>query len=369
MGGQERRVLAESVGMRERGHEVWIATPPGGALADRAAEVGIEVIPMSFRRRSLPWSALNVASLVRRVRPDVVNSHSSADSWAVALAGRMGPRPRALVRSRHISAGVAPGPLHRFLYGQADHLITTGETIRRDLAASGLVPLERSTSIPTGVDPDRFAPNAAGRTEARRKLGLDGTGPVIGVVAYLRPDKGHQVLLRAMPEIVRQQPDCVLLVVGDGSQRSVLESMTVDYGLEARVRFLGAREDIPAVLCALDVFCLPSIRNEGVPQSVLQASAAGLPVVSTAVGGIPEAVIEGKTGIVVPPGDARSLAEALAALLADPECRDRMGHAGRRHVKDVFSLREMLDRTESAYEEALLAGAADGRGRRVTGVN
>ena len=362
-------MLAESVGMRERGHEVWIATPPGGALANRAAEVGIDVIPVSFRRRSLPRSALNVASMVRRVRPEVLNSHSSADSWAVALTGRIGPRPWALVRSRHISADVAPGPLHRFLYGQADHLITTGEIIRRDLAASGLVPLERSTSIPTGVDPDRFAPNAAGRTAARRKLGLDDTGPVIGVVAYLRPDKGHQVLLRAMPEIVRQQPDCVLLLVGDGSQRSALESITVDHGLEAWVRFLGAREDIPDVLSALDVFCLPSIRNEGVPQSVLQAGAAGLPVVSTAVGGIPEAVIDGKTGIVVPPGDAQSLAEAVAALLADPESRDRMGHAGRRHVKDFFSLREMLDRTERAYEAALLASAADSRSQLGTGMD
>lgn len=362
-------MLAESVGMRERGHEVWIATPPGGDLANRAADAGIDVILVSFRRRSLPRSALKVASLVRRIRPDVLNSHSSADSWAVALAGRIGPRPRALIRSRHISASVAPGPLHSFLYGQADYLITTGEIIRRDLAASGLVPLERSTSIPTGVDPDRFAPNAEGRTKARRKLGLDGTGPVIGVVAFLRPDKGHQVLLRAMPEIVRQQPDCVLLVVGDGSQRSALESMTAAHSIEASVRFLGAREDIPDVLSALDVFCLPSVRNEGVPQSVLQAGAAGLPVVATAVGGIPEAVIDGKTGIVVPPGDPHSLAEALVALLADPESRDRMGHAGRRHVKDVFSLREMLDRTESAYEEALLAGAAHGRGRRVRGVN
>ncbi|MEE8571749.1 MAG: glycosyltransferase, partial [Gemmatimonadota bacterium] len=207
------------------------------------------------------------------------------------------------------------------------------------------------------------------RTEARRKLGLNSTGPVIGVVAYLRPDKGHQVLLRAMPEIVRQHPDCVLLVVGDGSQRSALESMTTAHSIEASVRFLGAREDIPDVLSALDVFCLPSVRNEGVPHSVLQAGAAGLPVVATAVGGIPEAVIDGKTGIVVPPGDPHSLAEALVALLADPESRDRMGHAGRRHVKDVFSLREMLDRTESAYEAALLAGAAHGRGRRVRGVN
>ncbi len=362
-------MLAESVGMRERGHEVWIATPPGGALANRAAEVGIDVIPMSFRRVLLPLSALNVASMVRHTRPDVLNSHSSADSWAVALAGSIGSRPWALVRSRHISAEVAPGSLHRFLYGQADHLITTGETIRRDLAASGLVPLERSTSIPTGVDPERFAPNSAGRTEARRKLGLDGAGPVIGVVAYLRPDKGHQVLLRAMPEIVRQQPDCVLLVVGDGSQRSALESMMVDHGLEARVRFLGAREDIPDVLSALDVFCLPSVRNEGVPQSVLQAGAAGLPVVSTAVGGIPEAVIDGKTGIVVPPGDAHSLAEALTALLADPESRDRMGRAGRRHVQDVFSLGEMLDRTESAYEAALLASAADSRSQLGTGMD
>jgi len=367
MWGQERRVLAECVGMHDRGHEVWIATPPDGELAHRAAEAGIDVIPVSFRRRSLSASALRVVCLVRRIRPDVLNTHGSADSWAVALAGRFGPRPRALIRSRHLSAAVASGPLHRFLYGQADYVITTGESIRRDLAASGLVPLERSVSIPTGVDPARFTPNAACRTQARRKLGLDSMGPVIGVVAYLRPDKGHRVLLQAMPEILRSQPSCVLLVVGDGAERSALEAMTLEHGLQSRVSFLGLREDVPDVLSTLDVFCLPSVRNEGVPQSVLQASAMGIPVVGTAIGGIPEAVIAGKTGIVVPPGDARSLAEALIALLADPASRERMGHAGRRHVTDFFSLDAMLDRTENAYAAALQAGAVDGGGRRAKG--
>ena len=212
MGGQERRVLAESLGMRERGHDVWIATPPGGALADRAAEAGLEVIPMSFRRPLLPANALALGSWTRRLRPDVVNSHSSADSWTAALARDLGPRAGALVRSRHISVRVNPSPRHRFLYGQADYVITTGESVRQGLAGSGLVPLERSMSIPTGVDLERFRPGSADRAEVRRALGVSGEGPVIGVVAYLREDKGHVVLLDAVARGSARQSSGVLQV-------------------------------------------------------------------------------------------------------------------------------------------------------------
>jgi len=352
MGGQERRVLAESLGMRDRGHDVWIATPPGGALAERAAAVGLDVIPLSFRRSLLPISARSLASVVRRVKPDVLNSHSSADSWSAALARWLGPLPGALVRSRHISARVAPGTLHRFLYGQADHVITTGESVRADLAASGLVPPDRSTSIPTGVNLERFQPLPGRRADARQFLGVEAEGPVIGVVAYLRRDKGHAVLLRAIPRILTSQPACSLVIVGDGPERINLEALARELGIETSVRFAGLREDIPIVLSAFDIFCQPSVRNEGVPQSVLQAGAAELPVVSTTVGGIPEAVVHGETGFVVPPDDPGELAGAISTLLADARLRSRMGQAGRRHVSQRFSVQRMLDLTEEAYSAA-----------------
>lgn len=269
------------------------------------------------------------------------------------------------MRSRHISAPVEPGPLHRFLYGQADFLITTGETVRRGLAASGLFPLEHSASISTGVDLDRFRPRPEQRLEARRALGLDGEGPVVGVVAYLREDKGLEVLLRAMPEILLHSRDSVLVIVGEGPLRSRLEAVARGLNLQDAVRFAGLREDVPDLLAAFDVFCLPSLRNEGVPQSVLQAAAAGLPVVSTAVGGIPEAVAHGRTGIVVPPGDAGELAGAISGLLADPANGRRLGTAGRQRVSTSFSIEHMLDLTEEAYESALRSaafrhGAAEG---------
>jgi glycosyltransferase involved in cell wall biosynthesis len=260
---------------------------------------------------------------------------------------------------------VEPGPLHRFLYGQADFVITTGESVRRDLAESDLVPLERSASIPTGVDLDHYPPMSEGRAEARRALGIHGEGPVLGVVAYLREDKGHSVLLRAMPEILRRCPDSVLVLVGDGPERQRLEKQARSLGIDGAVRFAGLREDIPFVLSTFDVFCLPSVRNEGVPQSVLQAGAAAVPVVSTAVGGIPEAVIHGRPGTVVPPGDVGALASAVCDLICDPAARSRFGQAGRAHVSSLFSVQRMLDLTEEAYVAALRSAALRAGSRRI----
>jgi glycosyltransferase involved in cell wall biosynthesis len=353
MGGQERRVLAECVGMRDRGHQVWLATPRDGSLFRRARGANVGVIPFSFDRRRMPVQALQLGSLVRRLRPDVVNSHSSADSWTASVARRLRWTKARLVRTRHISAPVRPGPLHRFLYGQADYLITTGEAVREGLAESGLVPLDRSTSIPTGVDSERFEPRPDLREAARRSLDLEGAEGVIGVVAYLRADKGHAVLLRALGRVIETHPRTTLLIVGDGPERSWLETEAVRMGVASRVRFAGLREDVPFVLAALDLFCLPSLRNEGVPQSILQASAAGLPVVSTSVGGIPEAVVDGVTGSIVSPGDPEALAWAIRRLLDDPNLRRAFGDSGSRHVRGRFSVDAMLDRTEAAYRAAL----------------
>jgi glycosyltransferase involved in cell wall biosynthesis len=360
MGGQERRVLAESRGMLDRGHEVWIATPSGGALAGRAAAAGIGVVPLSYRRSLLPANTLALGSIIRRLHPDVVNSHSSADSWTAALAHRLGPHSGALVRSRHISAPVKPGSLHRFLYGQADYVVTTGESVRRDLAESGLVPLERSMSIPTGVDLALFGPSPGERGAAREALGVSAEGLVVGMVAFLRRDKGHSVLFGAMPRILDSCPTCSLVVVGEGAERANLEAQARDLGIADSVRFAGLREDIPFVLSAFDIFCQPSVRNEGVPQSVLQAGVAALPVVSTEVGGIPEAVLDAETGFIVPPDDSDALAEAIARLLADPQLRQRLGEAGRHHVTQSFSVDRMLDLTELAFSAAVRSARSRG---------
>lgn len=196
-------------------------------------------------------------------------------------------------------------------------------------------------------------------------LAVEDDGPVIGAVAYLRRDKGHAVLLRAMPDILRSFPDCSLVIVGDGPEKGSLESLAMDLGIGGSVTFAGLREDVPLVLSAFDVFCQPSVRNEGVPQSVLQAGAAALPVVSTRVGGIPEAVVHGETGFTVRPDDPGALAKAICDLLASPSVGRQMGEAGRQHVSASYSVNRMLDLTEQAYASALRTARSR---RRTTGV-
>jgi glycosyltransferase involved in cell wall biosynthesis len=358
-GGQQRRILAECLGMRDRGHQVWIAAKPTGPLWSHATDAGIEVVPLAFTRPRLPVDAVRLRARVRRLRPHVVNSHSSTDSWTAFLAQQLGWGGTALVRTRHTSAIVRPDPLHRFQYGRTNFIVTTGESVRERLAGSGLVPVRRSMSIPTGIDLDRFGPRPDDRPAARRSLGLDEAGPVIGVVAYLRSYKGHAILVRALPAILRTQPDAVVVLVGDGPERQALQALADRLRVASRVRFAGVSEDVSFVLSAFDVFCLPSLRNEGVPQAILQASAAGLPVASTTVGGIAEAVVNGVTGSIVPAGDPPALAAAILELLDDPARRRAFGEAGRRHVSGRFTFETMLDRTEAAYEIAVDSAAGD----------
>ncbi len=181
----------------------------------------------------------------------------------------------------------------------------------------------RVVSIPTGIDLDRFKPGA--RDEARAALGLDREGALIGIVATLRSWKGHRYLFEAFAGLADR--GARLVVVGDGPQREALEALAKELGIAGRVRFAGNQADVAPWMRALDLFCLPSYANEGVPQALMQAMACGLPVVSTPVGSIAEIVQDGDTGRLVPPEDAQALRAALEALLADEALRARLGHA------------------------------------------
>ena len=346
-GGQEIRVLAESQGLIRRGHLVTLLCPPEARIHLEAANWGVPVVALPIGRKRpvgvgalMSWFGANPC--------DVINTHSSTDSWLAALA-RLALKLRTpIVRTRHISAAVPRDPLTRWLYTRAaSRIVTTGEALRRQLVERNGFPAARIESVPTGIDAGRVRPGGEGeRAAARARLGLPDDRVLLGIVATLRSWKGHRHLVQAMAAV----PEAIeLVIVGDGPQREALQRQVVELGLAARVRFAGNQGDVLPWLRALDIFALPSYANEGVPQALLQAMLVGLPCVTTSVGGIPEIAEHERTAIVVPPEDPAALAAAIVELAGAEGRRREMGEAARKLCVESHSLERMLDRMEAVF--------------------
>jgi glycosyltransferase involved in cell wall biosynthesis len=352
-GGQEIRILTEAAGMLARGHGVVLTCPREARIFAEAPRYGVPVQDLAIGKKSLA-GVLAMRRYLRREPFDVINTHSSTDSWLVALACATLNRAPPIVRTRHISAAVPDNAATRWLYTRATrHIVTTGEKLRHTLSSRNRYPASCLTSVPTGIDTARFAPGD--RDAARAQLGLPGGPSIIGIVATLRSWKGHRFLLDAFAQL--DAGDAMLVIVGDGPQRQALEQHVAGLDIAGRVVFAGNQADVLPWLRALDIFALPSYANEGVPQALMQAMCCALPCVTTNVGGIGELAIDGATALVVAAQDARNLGAALARLLADRPLRERLGGAARLHCAAHFGRDTMLDRMETVFRNAARAHA------------
>ena len=347
-GGQEIRILSEAEGMIGRGHELTLIAPREARIHGAALKRGLNVVALPIARKGIR-GMLALRSWLKDRQPDVLNTHSSTDTWLSAIACATLPRPPAIVRTRHISARVPNDPFTRWLYLNATrHIVTTGEGLRAQLVRENGFPPERITSVPTGVDLNRFAPGE--RAAARRATGLPPERLLIGIVATLRSWKGHRYLIDAFAGL---PADTGLVIVGDGPQRQNIESQIAALRLGERVWLPGNQEDVLPWLQSLDVFALPSYANEGVPQALVQAMLCGLPCVTTLAGSIGEVARDGVTAVVVGAEDAADLRRGLQAILADPKLRERLGSAAHLHCVGNFGKEAMLERMEGIFREAV----------------
>jgi len=353
-GGQEIRVLEESRGMISRGHRVTVIAPPESRLVQRAQSFGVPVEPVPIFRRS-PLALARLSRMIGQLAPDIINTHSSTDAWLVSLLALTGLIRAPQVRTRHISATPASTFTSRWLYARAAaHVVTTGELIRRQVMELGADP-DRVTTIPTGIDPQRFAPGD--REAERRRLGIDGRR-CMGIVANIRRFKGHRFVMEAMQRLA---PDTwQLVIVGEGPSRPDLERLAAEWGLADRIRFVGDQADVAPWLRAMDLFVLPSTANEGVPQALLQAMMTGLPCITTSAGAIPDVARDGITATVVPPGDSTAILAAIRAMEADPAAAARLGDTARTWALEHATLERMLDRMELVFRSTVQRGVAHG---------
>ena len=348
-GGQEIRTLAEVRWLRSHGWGALIACQPDSPLLGEAKASSIPAQAVRMRGATDVGALLRLRRLMRERAVSVVHTHSSVDSWLAGAAAKSLGLP--LVRTRHVSIPI--GRRRALVYRLADRIITSGESVRSIVIASGIAP-ERVVSISAGVDGERFHAGVSGNP-VRDELGL-GRAPVVGLVANIRGSKGHNIFLEAARAVVASEPAARLLIVGDGVGFEEVSRRVRDMGLDAHVRLTGFRRDIPEVMAALDVLVLPSIRSEAIPQVIPQALAVGTPVVASTVGGSPELIRDGENGRLVPPGDAKALADAVLALLGDPERARAMARAGQALIRERYSIDATMTRTSAVYRELLDAG-------------
>jgi glycosyltransferase involved in cell wall biosynthesis len=342
--GGQNQVLLTARGMAGRGIATAVACRRTGELATRGAAAGTAVLPLPFRGDLWPPAIVALARVLRRERPDAVLLHDPHAVSAGLVAARLaGPVP--LVAVRRVDFPLR-GAFSRAKYRACDRVIAVSRAIGSVVERGGVAPA-RLRLVYEGV-PDR-APGLGGR-EALADLGIPPGVPVIGNVAALTDHKDHATLVEAMALLRAHVPEARLVVAGEGELRPALEARVRERGLGERVVFAGFRRDLDRLLPAFSVFCLSS-RLEGLGTSLLDAMAFGLPVVATAAGGIPEAVEDGVTGRVTPPGDARALAAALADVLGDEARRRAFGTAGRRRFLERFTAEHMVGETLAVLGE------------------
>ena len=359
--GSADPALGLALSLRDRGHAVAFGCIPGDALDARARAARLPPEPgLSLEQRARPWvwrrDVAAIRALVRTRDVDLVHTHLSHDHWlaAVALRGLSTPLVRMLHHRRAARGGFAP----RWLFRRTTAILAASEAIATAARDAGLArgPL---VVIPGAVDAGRFTPEAD-PTAVRQELGL-GPGPTVGCVARLVPGRGHDVLLEAAARLRGRWPTLRVLLVGRGEGRPALERRVAELGLDDVVVFAGYRsDDLPATLTALSCFALLGGGSEESGRAVLEAMAAGRPIVAGRFGAMPESVIDGETGWLVPP-DPEAVAGRLAAVLADPALARRMGEAGRRRVLACHTPGRRAAAVEREYARILAALPGDGQ--------
>jgi glycosyltransferase involved in cell wall biosynthesis len=352
-GGQEIRILQEARWLRAHGHRVLVIAPGQSELLRRSREDGFETNTLRFEKRTQWIDCLRLVRLFRRMKPDVVGTHSSVDSWAGLLAARMARVPVTL-RYRHVSAPVHAHFMNRLLYGRCcDHVLTTAECIRKELIANLSVPESKVTTVPTGIEPPTFTKSREeSRRELCRKLELNEDARFIGCVAVLRNWKGQEYLMSAFDAISREFPRHRLLLVGEGPGRARLEKHR--QGLDARERILlaGHQNDPWLFFRGMDAAILPSYKDEGIPQSLLQAMFAECPALGARTGGIPEIVIDHETGLLFPPKTIPELAAAITSALRDAQETEARVQKALALVRSRHTLDQMGTAVLSIIEKA-----------------
>lgn len=357
VGGAEKTLHALATLVDPKRHQVAgvVSLKPEGEYARRLRAQGHKVESLGLTRPARPWDAAKLAAIIARERPDLVHAVMYQAIQLCRLAKPKVPFAFKLVCSPRVHYRTRPAwslLVDRALKGRDDLLIAECEASRRFLIGRLGYAAAKVKTILNGVDLAGWTPSKVERQKRRLELRLGADDLLVGAVGRLDEQKGFSTLIGAMARLKGSNLRCA--VIGEGPDRRRLEAMIRRHELEKSVWLLGERGEISSWLSAFDLYCQPS-RWEGLPNSLLEAMALGLPVAATAVDGVPEVVADGKTGLLVPPERPDALAKALKSLAADPARRQALGAAAHALVAEKFTIRRMIAEYEAAYAAVLVA--------------
>lgn len=336
LGGQELQLLQQMMALQAHGIETRLACHPNSRIAQVAAERGLTMVPVVFRNSLHLPSLRALVRLLRAWSPEVIISHSGHDANNCAIAARLARRPRPrLIRSRTY----LPGRPSAWSYNTlTDLTLTPSEEIRSQLLSNPLIRIERVRVLYPGIDVARLMQEASLPLPATLTNWLDThPGPLLVHAAMLRHEKGHAVMLAALAELKNDFPNLRYIIAGEGKLRAALEAKVSELKLQEHVLFAGLLPHIAALYRRADLVVMPSL-VEPLGMSQSEALALGVPVVASHVGGIPETILDGRTGLLVQADNVADWVTALRRALKQPEAMQRMAMAGREFVQAKFSL-------------------------------
>ena len=366
-GGMKQHVLALSSGLIERGHEVQIAAPGASEIATAAREAGLTVyeIPLVGPLNPVqdPIAVRTLSRVIWDGKFDVVHAHGFKAGFVGRLAVRLagGVRPFVVTAHNHVLTRTDTAPAARWRYRTFERsleryvtrYIAVSDSIKRELTEAYALPAEKVACVRNGVDVAPFL-EPQDRSASRASLGVPTDGPVVGLAARFSAQKGLRDLVAAAPELTRRVPGVSIVIGGSGPLESELRGQALSLGLADTFVWPGHITDMPRFLAALDVYVSPAT-TEAFGMALIEAAAAGVPTVATRVGGVPEVILDGETGLLVAPHDPSALAQAVVGLLGDRNTAEKLAHAARERATTEFSPERMVDGTLAVYAQAIAA--------------
>jgi len=334
-GGQEKRTQRLINHLSDE-FKVFFVAQPDSEIVKHQDEIKAEIIPLKMRQIYNPLTILKLAWIVRKNLIDVISTHSGKDAWLGAIVGKITSTP--VVRTRHLLTKINSPKS----YNLSTITVAVSKSVEEYLKSMGV---KNTTTIYTGIDTNLYKPNNL--KKLRKEYNISDDTFVVGIVAVLRAAKRHKDLIEAISQINK---DVKLLIVGDGPQWDNLQKLIKEKNLENKVIMVGRRDDVPEILSDFDLFVLPS-KEEALGTSLLEASSAGVPVIGSRVGGIPECVNEEKNGLLFEPLNVEDLKNKILTMIEDKEKYNFYKQNARKFIIDNFSVEQMVNKTEKLYKK------------------